>query len=154
VFTLKVTNVGSIRSRGVELIGDYQLSSAWSLTASYTYTDAVITDNPTDPSLNGKRQPGAPKNAVSFGLQYRAPWGLSAVLRGRYLSKQFTDAANTLPLDANTVCDLYLAYRLTHNSEVFFLAQNLFDEEYLASSFGNQRGAPLQVLGGLRVGIL
>jgi outer membrane receptor protein involved in Fe transport len=93
------------------------------------------------------------KNAVSFGIEYRAPWGLSAVLRGRYLSKQYTDAANTLALDANTVCDLYLAYRLTTNSEVFFLAQNLFDEEYLASSFGNQRGAPLQVLGGFRVAI-
>ena len=153
VFTLQVTNVGATRSRGVELMTEYQLSSAWSLSASYTYTDATITDNPTDPTLNGKRQPGVSKNAVSFGIEYRAPWGLSAVLRGRYFSKQYTDAANTLALDANTVCDLYLAYRLTTNSEVFFLAQNLFDEEYLASSFGNQRGAPLQVLGGVRVAI-
>ena len=60
VFTLQYFNVGKLRSRGVELLGEVELTQYWSAIFGYTYTDSTITDNPTDPTVVGKRSPNVP----------------------------------------------------------------------------------------------
>jgi outer membrane receptor protein involved in Fe transport len=153
IFTLQNFNIGKIETQGVELMGEVRFSRAWSLSASYTYLDAEITENVDDPSVVGNRVEGAPENAVSFRLGYTAPRGLAVTLRGRYVDEQFQDSTNTTRLPSHTVFDLYASHPVGPRVVVFGSAENLFDEEYTADAFGglDHRGAPLQLAGGVRV---
>jgi outer membrane receptor protein involved in Fe transport len=155
VFTIENQNVGTIRSRGVELIGTVGPFWDMSLTAGYTYTDAEVTEFRDDPTLEGNRVEGAPVHIVTFSASYHRPRGLQVTFRGRYLSEQFQDTSNESRLPAHTVFDASAAYPVTRHLSVFLLANNLFDNEYIADALGDfdLRAAPRQVFGGVRVAL-
>jgi outer membrane receptor protein involved in Fe transport len=58
-------------------------------------------------------------------------------------------------LPAHTVFDASAAYPVTRYLSVFLLANNLFDNEYIADALGDfdLRAAPRQVFGGVRVAL-
>jgi outer membrane receptor protein involved in Fe transport len=153
IFTLQNFNIGQIETEGVELIGELRLAGGWSVGGSYTYTDAVITENIDDPTVIGNRVEGAPETTAALRVGYARPEGLAATVRGRYVDEQFQDSTNTARLPAHTVVDLYLAHPVGRRAEVYATAENLFDEEYLAGAFGGLEslGAPRQISGGVRL---
>jgi outer membrane receptor protein involved in Fe transport len=153
IFTTQNQNVGTIRSRGLELIGTLGPFYNTSLSLGYTYTDAQVTENRDDPTLEGNRIEGAPRHIVTFVATYQRPRGLQFTLRGRYLSEQFQDTSNETRLPGHVVIDASASYPVTKHLTVFLRVDNLFDEDYIADAFGGLHGAPRQAFGGVRVAL-
>jgi len=145
-------NIASTRSTGLELIGYAQLSRSWSLETGYVFAEAEVTDNPADPTLEGGRIPHIPEHFGTAALLYRGRNGFSASLRGRTQSRTFEDAQNQLPYESHTVFDLGATWPVRGSLDLFVIAENLFDEEYLAEiSVDPRRGAPRQIYVGFRL---
>ncbi|HEY5865483.1 MAG TPA: TonB-dependent receptor [Candidatus Tectomicrobia bacterium] len=155
IFTTENQNIGTIRSRGMELISTLGPFRDVSLSLGYTYTDAQVTENRDDPTLEGNRVEGAPVHIVTFSTTYHRPRGLQLTLRGRYLSEQFQDTSNETRLPGHVVIDASASYPVTRHLTVFLFANNLFDEDYVVDAFGGLglRGAPRQIFGGVRVAL-
>jgi iron complex outermembrane receptor protein len=145
-FTVMNTNVAKIRSRGVEMIGNLRFTHSLTLTGNYTFTDSEVTEGP----YQGNQTEGAPRNMVSFALNYFAPFGLTLSPRGRWVDDAFQDITGEAPMDAHFVFDLLGAYRVHENFELFLIAENLFDNQYIADGFGQTLAAPRQISGGIR----
>jgi outer membrane receptor protein involved in Fe transport len=151
VFTLKATNIGESDVRGVELIGDAQVTDALSFGISYSYNDARIVSYPPDPSIEGNRVPQSPAHTVSAVARYNQASGPRVELRVYYASSSFDDTSNTLRVDPRTVVDISAGYPLGKTVELFLIAQNVFDEKYVATTLrGVHYGAPLQIFGGIK----
>jgi outer membrane receptor protein involved in Fe transport len=118
--------------------------SAWEL--NYTYTDATVAEGP----LQGNAVEGAPRNIFNFSTSYSAPFGLDLNFRGRWVDESFQDITNEAPQGEHVVFGLSAWYRVQRNVTLFVIAENLFDEKYIADGFGGGLGAPRQVWGGIR----
>jgi len=153
--TVQNTNLGEIRSRGIELIGSAPLGDYLNLDLGYTYLDGEVRENPDDIDLVDTRIEGAPEHVFTWGLSLDNWNGFSGYLRGRTLSSQFQFAGNDSPLDKHVVVDLGLSYQVSDHVEVFFKGENLFDEDYAASNIRGsiQRGTPVRAIGGIRIGL-
>jgi outer membrane receptor protein involved in Fe transport len=152
IFTTKQFNLGKTRSRGVEALGEYRPFRWLSLIGGYTYTDATILENPSDPTVEGKRVPNVSRHFATFTVQYRGLEGLTVGLRGRYQSPQFNEATNTNKFGEAFVLDLSAAYAINRHVEVFLIGENLTDRQYLGTFFGGgQLAAPFQMFGGVRL---
>jgi outer membrane receptor protein involved in Fe transport len=153
IFTLMNQNLGEARTRGVELITDVNLGSAWSFSASYIYTDAEITANLDDPGLVGNALEGAPEHAANLGMAFKAGPRTDLSLRGRYRSRQFQDVTNETLLPSYSVADAYASYSLSPRAAVYAEITNLLDRDYVADAFGglNHFAAPRQFFVGVRL---
>ena len=99
-------NIGRARVRGVEADAQYQLPWGFTLTASYLYTEALVTDNPADPDLIGKRLAQVPRHTATVGVQYTNPALFNALVQWRYVGNQFEDADNRDALGSYYVVDM------------------------------------------------
>jgi outer membrane receptor protein involved in Fe transport len=151
VFTQQLDNVGKIRSRGVELIGEVALAQYWSAIFGYTYTDSKIIDNPTDPTLVGTLTPNIPLHFETVTLRYRQPEALDFSLRMRANEHIFATSDNTVRLSNQFILDFNASYPVYKNVNAFVIGQNILNDKYLTSiqSGGNFLGAPMQFFGGL-----
>ena len=145
-FTVQNANIARILSRGVEAGVVHDLTKNWSVFLNYTYTNAKVTEGP----FTGNMNEGSPENVFGAGVSYRdAAW--NGALRARWLSHSYQDISNTALQPANTVVDFFGSYRVKRNVELFLVATNLFNEEYIGDGFGQTLGAPRQVSGGVRL---
>ncbi len=124
-------NAGKARTQGVEIEASHTFTDWLSVWGNFTYTDAKITDNPTDPSTEGKRVEGIPRTAWNLGMDTRYQW-VKGSLVGRYYSK----------LDDDTVDGVYGTYepaffldaKVTVSPrewvDISFSVDNILDEEY------------------------
>ncbi|MCY1279681.1 Ferrichrome outer membrane transporter/phage receptor [compost metagenome] len=133
--TFELTSEGEVRSKGLELEARLKLADAWDLLASYTYNDVEITKSAN--ANTGNRPMQTPKNMASTWLNYSV---LDGSLRGlslgggaRYVGKTFGDDANNFAVDSYTLFDASVSYRLDAHITLSLNAQNLLDEEYVAS---------------------
>ena len=151
VFTLQYFNVGKLRSRGVELLGEVELAQYWSAIFGYTYTDSTITDNPTDPTVVGKRSPNVPLHSQTATLRYRDPDGLDFSVRMRANERIFAQPDNGTKLSNQFILDLFGSYPVYKNVSMFVIGENILNDTYLASNFGgtNWIGAPRQFFAGV-----
>ena len=151
-FTLRNENIGTARSKGLEVLGQVAVTSRIFVTAGYTFTEAEVTNNADEPELIGNRIEGAPRHAFTGSAGYRDPDGLALTLRVRSLGEQFQDISNESRLAPHTVVDAFAAYRLRPDLQLFLDVENLLDEDYTASALGApRRGAPLTISGGARL---
>jgi outer membrane receptor protein involved in Fe transport len=145
-FTVINTNVAKIRSRGVELIGNLRFTDHLSLLGNYTYTDSEVVEGP----FQGNQTEGAPRHVASFALNYFAPFGLSLSPRGRWIDDAFQDITAEAPMDEHFIFDFRAAQRVHKHFELVFVAENLFNRQYISDGFGQILGAPRQISGGIR----
>jgi iron complex outermembrane receptor protein len=130
------TNAAGAVTKGVELSGDVPLATWLKGSASYTWTDARITNDDTGTGLLGKRLVYVPKNMASLGLQAQYNnW--SANLATRYSGLSYTSATN-----ADVVKDVYsgtskywlsdlkVGYQFDKNFKLAVMVNNLFDKKY------------------------
>ena len=150
VYTTQPVNVGSVRTRGVEVFGSWNVARAWRLSASYTYTESIITDNPPDTTVVGNTQGDTPKHQASASLGYVG--GRSSVyLRGRYVGERYMDISNTRQIDSYFVADLSASLAIGPRLEAFLEVQNLLDALYVVSEYGfDARGTPRQIFAGFQ----
>lgn len=152
VQTLQPRNVGVTRSRGFELMSEVRLSPVFTVQGSYTFTEAVLVDNPPDRSIEGNQVPDVSKHFGSGSLRYRHPSGLHATLRGRAWSRRYPDASNINALPGAAVMDVLVGYPVLRGLDVTVTAENVLDRRYVVEfgSVGRRIGEPLQIFVGVR----
>ncbi len=137
-------NIGESESYGAEFTLAYYLTDNWTLKANYTYNKATISDNPSDTSIEGNYLPFSPKHKANFNVIYNQPGNFGVSASVRYLSKQYSNDANTetnsngedVMMDASFVVDLKGTKHFLINKgfikqiDLSLGIDNLFDEEY------------------------
>lgn len=126
---------GKQRSRGIEAELKAKLDENWDLLASYTYTKADI--HKSNDGNQGNRPANVPEHMASGWLNYTfrdgTLGGLSIGGGARYTGSLYGNNANTFHVDNYTLFDAGVSYPLNKNVTVSLNAQNLLDEDYVAT---------------------
>ncbi|MCP9630601.1 TonB-dependent siderophore receptor [Rhodopseudomonas palustris] len=129
---------GKVRSRGVEFDVTGRLDEHWSTIASYGYTDAIVTE---DPTLVGMRLQNVAMNTASLFLVYDFGTALPGRLRvgggPRYVGYRPGDSTNSFVLPSYTVADIFASYQTQTGPfpvTYQFNVKNLFDTVYYPSA--------------------
>ena len=147
-------NAGTIDAWGVELNGAVDLSSAVSLNAALSWTDAEIDGGSAAAQLTGLRPAQAPEWSATAGLDWRATDQLTLALAARYESSRFDDDLNSRVLDAAVTLDARGEWALNPRTTLWLAADNLFDTDVEVSETGTGvagYGPPRTVSVGLRL---
>ena len=135
-------NLGSGTIKGVETEVVRSLASRWALRASYLYSQAVVDET-------GRLFPQVPRHQGLVGVEYQGP--IQFRVEGRFLSRQYEDDLNQLPLAGYGVLDLQVRKPLAEHLELFVGVQNLFNREYAVGRLPIERlGTPRLIHGGVR----
>ncbi|MFE0756801.1 TonB-dependent siderophore receptor [Inquilinus sp. NPDC058860] len=129
--------VGKVRVRGAEFEGKMALDDRLNLTLAYSHWDPEILEDGTEGNV-GNRPQLVPENIASAWVDYTLPgrWTFNDLTIGagiRYVGSTFADNANTIQLDARTLVDAMISYRLVDHATLQINATNLFDERYISS---------------------
>jgi iron complex outermembrane receptor protein len=144
--------LGAIRSRGIELDLAGEVSPGLRLIATYALTDSKVTED-NRPEFVGDRTINVPLHSGSLWAVYEVQAGDLQGLgvgAGVYVvgerSGDFVDEGFTIP--GYTRVDALLYYR-RNNWKVQLNVENLFDRNYIESSFGSDVlvGAPFTIRG-------
>jgi outer membrane receptor protein involved in Fe transport len=154
-------NLGRARVRGVEADVQYQLTKQWSVIGGYLYSEAVLTSNPAEPDLEGKRLTQVPWHSGTVGIRYTNPALINVLAQARFVGKQFEDADNMDKLAGYYVIDLSISRSLKpfpsipgfRGGQVFLIIQNLLNREYIVDRGGGifKTGTPFLIEGGVRL---
>lgn len=134
--TKKRINAGKARTYGLEFEVSQQITDWLTTWGNYTWTQAEIADNPTDPESENKRITGIPKTTCNIGIDAKHKW-FKGSLVGRYFSKIYNDSDNK-----DTEEGVYQTYepafymdgKITVSpsewTDISFSVDNIFDKEY------------------------
>jgi len=131
LITRQRKNLGSTRSRGVELDSEVRLSKYWNASAGYLFVDSVVATYPVNIALEGLRIPQVPRHSFTFGSQYIRPSILTFAVQGRVIGDQFDDDLNTFRLPGFFTLDLYGSRRFNSRYEMFLAVENAFGNQYM-----------------------
>lgn len=142
-----LSNVGGVKTQGLELAGSYRFSSAWKLYAAYSYNDSKYEDdvhyvdaagNPQTTPTHDKTVVNSPKNLLKTELSYDNG-ALFATLGASYTDKRFytyTNIGGEVP--SSTISDLSVGYRFASvGTTVQLNVTNLTDERYISTIGSN-----------------
>lgn len=163
-------NGGESRQSGFELGGRVDFGDIFNtphnvyLSGAYTnlFRARFETDVPDEEIVSGNRMPYAPRHMLSLSLGYAHPAGLDARIGVDYISRQFSDGANTSEenlsgeegiIPSFALLNASVGYSPRGSSYTLFLSgHNLADRDYLVSRVdGKVAGRGRQVFGGIRV---
>ncbi len=159
--TVQRQNLGETEIDGVQLDAEYRINSRWRVSGGYLYDHATIVENPANPALVGKFLQEVPENRGTFRISFSDPKiaFITFGVLGVGLQYDTGDDTNTravpgysypgLPAYATT--ELTITRALGRNVDVFFAAQNLFNQEYIVATLPTSIGSPRLVNGGVRV---
>ena len=132
---------GMTKSKGLELSGEYALTSAISAFGAYTFTDATT---------DGARLTRTPKHDLVVGLQGDFGDRFSAYVDVRRVAdvkpSSFAPAGNKV--GDYTLVGAGVSYDVSPNAEIYLRVENLTDEDYETAGGYNQPGRAAYV--GLR----
>ncbi|MEL1251150.1 TonB-dependent receptor [Aurantiacibacter gilvus] len=131
-----IDQVGQRSSQGIEASIDLQLPAGFGLSANGTLLDANFDDFA---GFEGNTPPGVPESSANLELRWAGMDRFSARANLRYVGRRFTDNANTFRVPAFTVVDLGASYNVTQNLTLSVTVQNLFDEDYAYTTYGNEQ---------------
>ena len=139
-----LSNVGGVKSQGIELAGSYRFSSAWKLYASYSYNDSkyendvIAADGTVKAHTRDKTVVNTPKNLLKTELGYDNG-ALFATLGVNYTDKRFYTYENIGgEVPSSTISDLSVGYRFTSvGTTVQLNVTNLTDERYISTIGSN-----------------
>lgn len=146
-------NTGCSLARGIELAGEYPLTSWLSIRGSYAYTDSRITEDKTNTGMEGKRVTNVPKDMATLALE--AQYGnWTGVLSARYVGKQYSSNDNSdvvkdiwTGYSEYTVADLKASYKFSKDLKLNLMVDNLFDREYYEYYRMPGRGVTVEIAG-------
>jgi outer membrane receptor protein involved in Fe transport len=151
LITRQRRNLGSIRSRGLELDGEARLARHLVLAAGVTFIDAEVRSAP-ERALVGRRVPQVPRRQASVQLRYDAPRGFTFGVQTRFVASQWEDDLNTLSLRGYWTVDALFGRALSEWVGFFVAGENLGNEEYdVGRTPVRTIGPPRSVRAGLRV---
>ncbi|MBE9167122.1 TonB-dependent siderophore receptor [Pleurocapsales cyanobacterium LEGE 06147] len=140
---------GEQNSQGIELVTTGEILPGWNVIASYTYTDAKITED--NNFTVGNSLPNVPKNAASLWTTYTISkgslQGLGFGFGLFYIGEREGDLDNSFQLNDYLRTDAALFYR-REKLNLALNVKNLFDINYIEFSDDDLRvypGEPLTV---------
>jgi outer membrane receptor protein involved in Fe transport len=122
-------NLGSIRSRGVEVDGEARMGRRLVLSASAAWLDAHVREA-AEPGLVGRRVPQVPLRQAGVQLRYDTPRGFTGGLQARVVSQQYEDDLNTLSLAGYWTVDALVGHALNEWVGLFVAGENLRNIQY------------------------
>ncbi|MBB6254588.1 TonB-dependent siderophore receptor [Nitrospirillum iridis] len=130
-----LTNIGSQRSKGVEVSGNLRVTDHWTVSANAAYTDSrygYFIDTNTGLNDSGNQPPDIPRWTGNLWTSVSDIGGLPLEVGGgvRYVGARYANAANTVRLDSYYLVDLYASYRLSAGLMLTGRINNLFDKAY------------------------
>lgn len=133
LITRQRQNLGTIRARGIELSALTRFDKHWEISTEYLLTDSTVLRFPANRNLEGLLVPQVPGHQFNFQVSYaNAAWLVGT--QGRFVSKQFDDDQNTLPLERFFTLDMEVARRVSERVRLFVAFQNLTGSRYQISS--------------------
>jgi len=126
--------VGEVRSRGIELEMQKEVTQALSVTAAYTLQDVEVTKD--NSGIEGNTPIWTPDQQMSLWLNYAPLTGASFGAGLRHVGEMQIDSANSDTVPSYTLVDLSVGYDLTQLSadwqgtSVKLAVSNVFDETY------------------------
>lgn len=146
----RLFNVSDVKTFGLEVNGQYQLTDALRLDGSLglLHTDvgdlgAQIAAFTGSTANNGNELPFAPNITLSLGLEYDVNDRLSIGGKVNYTGSYFTDANNNPAVEAGNfaIFDLTASYQLSDRAEIYGYVNNVFDKRGETSLFISGTGA-------------
>lgn len=140
---LTTINIGTTRTKGVELSVAGRITPDWQVSGGYSYQDAALAGN--DFVTLGQ----VPKHQASLWNRYDFTQRFGAGVGIIHQASQFAairTTATTTKLPAFTRVDAALYYDLSDAVQVQLNVENLFDTEYFADAHNNNNvstGAPI-----------
>ena len=151
-------NVGRTRIRGFQTDLEYRFADHWRVGGAYVLNRARITENDSDPTLEGKFLQQVPKNRGSMHVAFSHAKYVDVTLTGLFVGHQFNDDLNVQAragsdpgLPAFGTLDLSAMRAIGRNLDVFLTAQNMLDKEYWVQLAPTTIGSPRLASVGLRV---
>jgi outer membrane receptor protein involved in Fe transport len=158
--TVQRQNLGETEIYGFQADAEYRLGK-WRFTGGYLYDHATIIKNDNNAALVGKFLQEVPQNRGTYRVSYVDPKLATVTFGVQFVGLQFDtgDDTNTraVPgysypgLPSYAVSELAITRGIGRNVDVFFGAQNLFNQEYIVATLPTTIGSPRLVNGGLRV---
>ena len=148
---------GEQQSRGIEFDVIGKILPGWNILASYTYTDAEVTEDNTIPA--GNRLAGIPRHSASLWTSYQIQsgnlQGLGFGVGFNYLSDRQGDLDNSFELDGYFLTNAAVFYR-RDNWRFALNFNNIFDVNYIDGTpfsrlIGAIPGKPFNVIGSISV---
>ena len=130
-------NLDEIRVRGLEFNARFAASHTLNLDLAYLLNDNEVISASNAPALDGKHLAQVPRHSLSAGFAWHAPAAITLTSRLRYVSEQFEDDENTLPLAAATTVDVGLSHPISRGGEIFLSVENIFSVEVQTGRVAN-----------------
>ena len=128
LITRQRQNLGSTRSCGIEADSQMRLRHDLELSAGYLFVDARVQSFPADRTLEGLRVPQVARNQFTASIRYVDPKIAALNVQLRATDAQFDDDQNQFRLAGFAAVDLYASRRLSRFLDVFFAAENVFND--------------------------
>ncbi len=142
---------GEQRSEGVELGVSGTVTEEWEIIAGYAYQDAEITRT-TAAAPRGREVALVPEHQFSLWNTYRFTPMLRAAVGVIHQDEMFASISNAVTLPSFTRVDAAIFFTLNDRFEAQLNVENLFDEDYFATSHNDNNitpGSPTAVRVGL-----
>ncbi|RVV99993.1 TonB-dependent siderophore receptor [Mesobaculum littorinae] len=132
------SQLGEVRSQGVEVEGHYGFGNGVRLQAAATMLDLEVTED-ANLDLVGNSPVLIPETQAALRLDYDFDGGLQGLSLGaglRYQGESWADEANTLKVGTATLVDLYAGYDWDNGWGLDLAATNIGDEAYVTGCRG------------------
>ena len=133
LITRQRQNLSAIRARGIELAASSRFARHWETASEYLLTDSTVLRFPANRNLEGLLVPQVPRHQFNFQITYaNAKWLVGT--QARFVSRQFDDDQNTLPLERFFTLDAQVSRAVSERMRLFVAFQNLNGSRYQISS--------------------
>ncbi|MBY8826140.1 TonB-dependent receptor [Sphingomonas colocasiae] len=122
--TRRRENLDAVRARGVELDASYAAGDL-RFAASYAYTESVVRASGLALPLDGLRPAQTPRHMASATLGWQLPSGPAASVTLRYVSVQYEDDLNVVPLRDALTADARILFPITKGLSIEARGENL-----------------------------
>ncbi|WP_114701939.1 TonB-dependent siderophore receptor [Psychrobacter proteolyticus] len=126
---------GEIESKGFEISGSRMLNDWVDLAASYSYTDAEITEDEFNPDVVGNTPAQTAKHKATLWADYYATDKLTLNAGVRYEDGMQIDKQNSDDLPSVTLVDVGGSYQINPMLAVGASINNLFDKTYVGACY-------------------
>ncbi len=129
------TQTGEIESKGFEISGSHMLNDWVDLAASYSYTDAEITEDEFNPDVVGNTPAQTAKHKATLWADYYATDKLTLNAGIRYEDGMQIDKQNSDDLPSVTLVDVGGSYQINPMLAVGASINNLLDKTYVGACY-------------------
>jgi outer membrane receptor protein involved in Fe transport len=153
LITRQRQNLGAIRARGIELSATTKFERHWEVSGEYLLTDSSVLHFPANRALEGLMVPQVPRHQFNFQVTYAdGKWLVGT--QARFVSRQFDDDQNLLPLEKFFTLDAEASRAVSERVRLFVALQNLTGSRYeISSTPVFTVGPPVLIRGGVRVSL-